>query len=125
MGIGMVIWGSYGEVLATLQSPKCNVIDLVVAESFAALWAVIFAKEMGRLKIHFERDALQVVMALRQEGKNWCCFGKIINDIRIVLHSLQHWEVSHVRHETNEVAHRFAISVVDDVIHIKMPLRGF
>lgn len=47
MGIGVFILAPIGEVLATLQSSLQNILDPVMAESYAALWAISFAKEMG------------------------------------------------------------------------------
>lgn len=64
------------EVLPTLQSLKHNSLDLVVAESFAALRVVIFAKEMGWQKMALKANALQVVMFLKKDGKNWSVLVK-------------------------------------------------
>lgn len=45
-------------MLATPQSPKQNILDSVVAKSFAALKVVVFAKEFEWLKVTLEGDAL-------------------------------------------------------------------
>lgn len=75
MGIRVIVCECIREVMATLQSLKCNITDPVVAESVAALQAIIFVKEMRWNKVELEEDALQVVQALRKEGQNWCCYG--------------------------------------------------
>lgn len=58
MGISVIVRDPIEEVLATLDSPKGNSIDPVVAKSFAALRAIMFVKDMGRQKILLEGDAL-------------------------------------------------------------------
>ena len=37
--------GPYGEVLATLQSPKNHIVDPIVSDSMAVLRSVHFAEE--------------------------------------------------------------------------------
>lgn len=89
MGIGVIIRNPMREMLASLHSPKCNSLDPTMVESFVALRAVVFAKEMGWQKVELEGDALQVIMALRKDNKNWSRYGQVIDDTRIVLNSFQ------------------------------------
>jgi hypothetical protein len=63
MGIGVIDRDLIGEVLATLQSLKDDIVDSVIAKSFATLQSVLFAKEMGWQKVEFEDDTLQVVLS--------------------------------------------------------------
>lgn len=65
MGIGVIDRDPIGEVLATLQSSKDDIVDSVIAKSFAALRPILFAKEMGWQKVEFDDDVLQVVQALQ------------------------------------------------------------
>ena len=88
MSIRVIIRDPMGEVLATLQSSKQNILDPIVAESFVALRAISFAKERVWQKVVLEGDTLQVVMALKKYGKNRCRFGQIIDDVCLVLNSL-------------------------------------
>lgn len=50
MGISVIVRDPMREVLPTLHSPKENTTNPVVAESLAALRAIIFIKEMGGLR---------------------------------------------------------------------------
>jgi hypothetical protein len=45
------------------------------------------------------------VHAMRKEEKNWCRYGQLINDARVVLNCLQNWKVNHVRKEANGATH--------------------
>lgn len=58
IGIGVIVRNSMEDVLATLQSPRCNISDLVVAKYVAALPAIVFAKKIGCYKVELEGDAL-------------------------------------------------------------------
>jgi hypothetical protein len=46
------------------------------------------------------------VKGLRKKGMDWCRHSQLIEDARVVLNSLQVWQVSHVRRKANRVAQR-------------------
>lgn len=78
--------------MATLQSPKDHIVDLVV--DVVALRSVHFTKEIGWQKVKFEGDALQVVQVIKQVDTDLC---QLIDDARKLLNSFQQWGVFHVR----------------------------
>jgi hypothetical protein len=39
--------------------------------------------------VELEGNTLQVVHALQKDDKNWCCYGQLLGDVRIILNSLQ------------------------------------
>lgn len=45
---------------------------------------------------------------LTKEGKDWCIYDQLIDYARVIVNSLQFWNVNHVRSEANEVAHMLA-----------------
>jgi hypothetical protein len=45
---------------------------------------------------------------MKKEEKNWCRYGQVIDDARIMLNSIQTWKVNYVRREANGIAHRLA-----------------
>jgi hypothetical protein len=57
----------------------------VVAEAYAALRAVDFCHTWRFLKIIVEGDFLQVVKAIKQKGVSWTMYGRIAEDIKMVL----------------------------------------
>lgn len=65
LGIGVIDRDLIGEVLATLQSSKDDIVDSVTAKFFAALLSILFAKEMGWQNVEFEDDVLQVMLTLQ------------------------------------------------------------
>ena len=71
-------------------APKYNVTNLVIAEFITTLRATYnFIKELGLQKIEVEEDSVQVVQALQKEDKNWCQYGQLIDNVRMVLNGLQ------------------------------------
>jgi ribonuclease HI len=61
IGLGIIIRDDKGSFLAALSKRLQIEVSPVVAETLAALHAVLFCLEMGYPKAWFERDALQVV----------------------------------------------------------------
>jgi hypothetical protein len=58
--------------------------------------------------VTLEGDALQVVHALRKDGRNWSWYGHIVEDTRDALNCLHKWNVNHVKRTLNGLAHRLA-----------------
>ena len=54
-----------------------------------------------------EDNALQVVCALQMEGRNWSCYGYIIEELETcwVLFGLQSWKINHVKRQLNIAVH--------------------
>jgi hypothetical protein len=63
---------------------------------------------LGIQHLHIEGDALEIVQALLLQESCWSRYGFLVEDTRTLLNSFQSWQVSHVRREANEVAHRLA-----------------
>jgi hypothetical protein len=59
---------------------------------------------------------------MKKEEKNWCRYGQVIDDARIMLNSLQTWKVNHVRREAYGIAHRLAkeaLFLIDEQVHME------
>jgi hypothetical protein len=64
IGLGAVARGCRGEFLGARCEMKPIVVDAKMAESMAALWAVLFCKAANFSDVIFERDSAQVVAEL-------------------------------------------------------------
>jgi hypothetical protein len=118
MGIGVIVRDHVGEVLETLQAPGLYIIDLATT----ALRAAIFARELGYQQVELEGDTIQIVQTLKDEGKNWCRYGLLIENARFMLNSLHLWSVNHVKREENVLAHRQAkeaLSLMNEQVHME------
>lgn len=108
MGLGGLIRNSRGEVVAAFSSSIPYVQDPDAAETIALWKAILFCLDRGFQSVILEGDSLHVVEALRQEGRSWQRFGQLIEDSRLMLHSLSSFEVCHVSREANQAAHLLA-----------------
>jgi hypothetical protein len=70
MGVGVIIRDRQGCVLATMISLRPYITDPIVAKTVATLAVVVFAKDLGLQKIQMKGEALQVVKALQNGGRN-------------------------------------------------------
>ncbi|KAJ0017173.1 hypothetical protein Pint_11950 [Pistacia integerrima] len=71
IGVGIAIRDWQGGFMATMRTKKPMFPDAYLAESFAALQAVILATDIGIDQIILEGDALQVVNDLLRDEENW------------------------------------------------------
>lgn len=57
----------------------------------------------------FEGDALLIMPALQHDCQDDSSpYGNILNDTRLIIHSMPKWKIVFSRRETNKVAHRLA-----------------
>ncbi|KAJ0085031.1 hypothetical protein Patl1_07263 [Pistacia atlantica] len=71
IGVGIAIWDWQDKFMATMRMKKTMFPDAYLAESFAALQAVILAADIGINQIILEGDTLQVVNDLLRDEENW------------------------------------------------------
>lgn len=84
------------------------IIDLIVAEAYAAMKVVVFGRDMGLYTIILESDALEIIHVLRKEEQSCSKHGTLIDDLELILHNIQSWQVLHTRREANMAAHVLA-----------------
>jgi hypothetical protein len=108
MGVGMVAQNQNGDVIGVKCMTKSFIIDPTTTEAVGAREMVAFCQQMGFSTIIMERDSLELIQALRREGSCWTSYGMMINDAKMDLLNIPHWEVCHVKHGANVVAHTLA-----------------
>ncbi|KAJ0097104.1 hypothetical protein Patl1_28743 [Pistacia atlantica] len=118
IGVGIAIRDWQGRFLATMRMKKTMLPDALVAESFAALQAVILAAYIGINQIILEGDALQVVNNLLRDEENWGQTGLISMDTKVLSRNFLTFSVHHVKRASNVIAHTLAKNAltIDDVL---------
>ncbi|KAJ0008336.1 hypothetical protein Pint_29768 [Pistacia integerrima] len=107
-----------GKFMATMRMKKTMFPDAHLAESFAALQAVILAADIRINQIILEGDALQVVNDLLRDEENWGQAGLISMDTKAISRNFQTFSVHHVKRASNVIAHSLAKDAltIDDVL---------
>ena len=92
---------SLAEKIAMLQTME-------ILEAMAARRVMIFMEELGLRKAIFEGDSETVVKALAGDYPDRSCIGHIIKDRKSLIGCFQTCSFSHVRRQSNGVAHALA-----------------
>ena len=98
-----------GEVMASLAKKiGLPVGGVEVIEAMAARRAILLAVELGFHQCIIEGDSEIVFKALTEGVSNRSSFGHIIKDCNSIMASLRSCSFSHVRRQSNGVAHALA-----------------
>lgn len=116
IGLGIIVRDEKGFFLAALSKQLRIDVSPVVAETLAALHAVMFCIEQGYSKAWFEGDALQVVKEVNSEFPCDTMHGHLIEAIKDGLQGLHQIRFTHVKREANDVAHELAVGARTHVI---------
>ncbi|XP_042983222.1 uncharacterized protein LOC122312632 [Carya illinoinensis] len=108
IGIGIVLRDEKGQIISTMRHKKMQLPDPLLTESYGALVAIQFTKDLGLTQIELEGDSLQVTKALQEENEAWSSSSMFIVETRIWLKTFSMWHVSHVRRNGNNIAHLLA-----------------
>ncbi|KAF5447865.1 hypothetical protein F2P56_033383 [Juglans regia] len=108
VGVGVVVRNWEGRVIAILRAPRKLFPNAKLAESVAALRAVLFCKNLGITRLLLEGDTLSVVKDLNSETLDWRSTGLIIQDIKEELKSLSLESVHFISRLSNCIAHCLA-----------------
>lgn len=107
-GVGMVIRNDRREFMAAMLQTVDGVQDSVLIESLAALRALEVASSIGYDRVVLEGDALGIINAIAREDEDFSAIGNIILEIKLRAREFQSFSVNHVKHATNEIAHKTA-----------------
>ncbi|KAK7842554.1 hypothetical protein CFP56_013632 [Quercus suber] len=88
-GLGVVVRGCQGNVLAALSQKVALPQSVEMAEALAAKRAVQLAMEMSFLRVMVEGDCKRVIQALQASGRSLTLYGHVLEDIRRVGSTLQ------------------------------------
>ena len=105
MGIGIIASDHDGAVLVTVCASRPYVTDPTIVEAIATWKMVDVCISSGFPKVILEGDSLKVVNALQSDGCCWSRYGTIINDAKVLLNSLQEWQICHTKRIGNVAAH--------------------
>jgi hypothetical protein len=65
----------------------------------------------------FFKDSKGVVDGIHSTAENWSHKGMMLDDIRIQLHHVSHWQVEFIRREGNQAAHSLAKMASKDCVN--------
>ncbi|XP_075665643.1 uncharacterized protein LOC142635354 [Castanea sativa] len=107
-GIGVAVRNEHGEVVAALaeQIPIPN--SIFTLETLAARRAALFVQELGLRHIVFEGDSKSSIHAISNRILLHLSCGHIIQDILLIVSSLQSFSFSHVCRQGNALADTLA-----------------
>jgi len=108
IGLGAVARGCRGEFLGARCEMKPIVVDAKMAESMAALWAVLFCKAANFSDVIFEGDSTQVVAELSSSPPYLSKNGHLTESIVQEIQCFRFAKFVHVHQECNSVAHVIA-----------------
>jgi hypothetical protein len=95
------------------------VTNPTIAEAIAAWKMVDVCISSGFTKVILEGDSLEVVNSMQSNECCWSRYGTMINDAKVLLNSLQKWQICHTKRTANVAAHLLAkhgLTVDEDCI---------
>ena len=107
-GISVMVRNDLGQVMASLAEKLAMPPIVEILEAMAARRAMVFMGELGLRRAIFERDSETVVKALSGDYPDRSCIGHIIKDCKSLMGCFQTCSFSHVRRQSNGVAHALA-----------------
>nr|POF06673.1 hypothetical protein CFP56_29261 [Quercus suber] len=107
-GIGVVVRNEMGQVMASLAEKIIMPSSVEILEAIAARRAMIFMEELGLRRAIFEGDSETVVKALSGDCPDRSSIGHIVKDCKSLMGCFQSCSFSHVRRQSNGVAHALA-----------------
>ncbi|OMO99000.1 reverse transcriptase [Corchorus capsularis] len=126
--------GAYGVVArnsSALPLGACSgmiphVVDAYIAESFAAVRALSWAREMGFHRIILEGDALNIIRKINSHESDFSPIGAYVEEARSLKILFQNCSLQHIGKSGNMVAHHLAqhgLSINEKIVWIEdMPL---
>lgn len=108
IGLGIVARDCMGRFLGARCIRKPFLVEPKIAEAMAALWAVLFYKEVSFFEVVFEGDSVQVVEEIHSKPPFLSSSGHFIESIVQELNGFRFASFVHVTRDCNTVAHTLA-----------------
>jgi hypothetical protein len=105
IGLGAVMRNCQGQIVAARCLSIEGHLDLAAAKMLGAYHAVELSKEMGALNLVLKGDAQIIVSAIKSGTRHEGCYGHLVEDIKMLLHSFSKWECCYVGRLCNGAAH--------------------
>lgn len=113
IGLGFVARDCRGRFLGARCIRKPFLVEPKMAEAMAALWAVLFCKEVGFFEVLFEGDSAQVVEEIHSKSLSLSSCGHFIESIVKELKDFRSANFVHASRDCNTVAHMLAKEALD------------
>ena len=97
-----------GQVMASLAKKFLMPPTMEILEVMVVRRAMIFMEELGLRRAIFEGDSMTVIKALSGDCPNRSSIGYIVKDYKSLMGFFQTCSFSHVRWQSNGVAHALA-----------------
>jgi ribonuclease HI len=104
MGLGLVARDENGKFLVACGINLRITVDSARAEALAALYVVMFAKELGFTKVIFEGDALSIVSAVNSNRPCGTSYEHFVEDVKRSMSELTTSSFIHVVWGANSAA---------------------
>jgi ribonuclease HI len=108
IGIGFIARDEKGKFVGAVSKKERIAVEPVVAETLAALFAILWCQEQNYHDVILEGDALQVVNAVNNDRQCSSYYGHLVEDVKLGLRRLNCTKFCHVRHSANAAAHELA-----------------
>ena len=108
VGIVVVICDSEGMVLGSLSKQIPQAYNPLEIEAMAIATTMQFALDLGFQHAILETDSLVLVKALHDDIEFLLAVGLVLNEIRSMVNLFNELHYSHVKRESNIVAHKLA-----------------
>jgi ribonuclease HI len=108
IGMGIVARNCMGEVMGAKSVIRPIMVDPKIAEAMAALWTVLFCKEVGFIDVIIEGDATQVLDEINSPPPYLSNTGQFTESIIKEINGLHTVKFNHVHRELNGAAHALA-----------------
>jgi ribonuclease HI len=108
MGCAVVVRDHVGKMTVAKCTLRKGCPSPLVAEALAALMGMRLCREMGLQKVEFEGDAKTIVEAMNHGAEDRSSLGMILEDLKGEATLFQHWKMSFIKREGNQIAHVLA-----------------
>ena len=106
--VGVVIRENNGAMLASCSEKLHQAYKPDEVEALVALKAVTLARDLGFRKAILEGDSLSLMKALKSKNDSLSPTGLLVDDVKWVASSFERLVYSHVKRNSNRVAHSLA-----------------
>nr|POF21602.1 hypothetical protein CFP56_24727 [Quercus suber] len=107
-GIGVIVYDSTGQAIASLSEQASLPFSLEIVESMAAARALSLVQDLGISSFVLEGDSANVINTLKSEEKSLSTYGHILSSAKSMLVPNSCVSFSHVRRFGNNVAYNLA-----------------
>ena len=95
-GLGVIIWDSRGQALASLSEQSHLPFSLEIVEVMAAARAISFAQGLGFTSFILEGDSVNVIKSMQSNDESLSPYGHILSSAKSMVVTGSNIKYSHV-----------------------------